>query len=114
MFKQSIFLMTVPVIVGLYTGIAHANEIEVKAGNTQVSVQNGKVEIERPSQIKTLSLLERLHNLRLFGDRSSSSSYPANHGKCDRASSGYSSTRSNSSGTAVSRTSSSSTTMTCN
>jgi hypothetical protein len=110
MFKQSMFLMTVPVIVGLYTGIAHANEIEVKAGNTQVSVQNGKVEIERASQIKTLSLLERLNNLRLFGDRSSS----ADHAKCDRASSGYSSTRSNSSGTAVSRTSSSSTTMTCN
>lgn len=111
MFKQSIFLMTAPVIVGLYTGIANAHEIEVKAGNTQVSVQSGKVEIQQASRAKPPSLLDRLSNLRLFGsDRSSS----ASNSKCDRNSSGYSSTQSNSSGTARSQTSSSSTTMTCN
>ena len=112
MFKQSIFLIITPVVLGLSTGIANANEIEVKAGNTRVSVQSGKVEIDRPSAVKTPSLLDRLSNLRLFGNRSSSSS--TSNRKCDRNSSGYSSTRSNSSGTAVSQTSSSSTTMTCN
>lgn len=109
MFKQSIFLIITPVVLGLSTGMTNAHEIEVKAGDTQVSVQSGRVEIERSGEVKTPSLLDRLSKLKLFGNRSSS----ASDRKCNRNSSGYSSTRSNSSGTAVSQTSSSSTTMTC-
>ncbi|HEY9770545.1 MAG TPA: hypothetical protein V6C71_18975 [Coleofasciculaceae cyanobacterium] len=127
MFKQYISLMIAPVIVGLYVGLANAQEVEVKAGNMQVSVENGNVEVSSDSHAtKTRSLLDRLSHLRLFGDRQAGREatplgYPTGHRsnsatyqKCDRAISGYSTTRSNSSGTAVSQSRSSSTTMTCN
>ncbi|MEM7759114.1 MAG: hypothetical protein AAF298_13450 [Cyanobacteria bacterium P01_A01_bin.40] len=122
MFKQSISLMIAPVIIGLYTGLANADEVKVKAGNMQVSVQNGNVEVNSGSNgVKAPSLLNRLNNLRLFGDRQASprvnpprSSTRSSNSKCDRSSSGYSSTRRNQSGTAVSQTRSSSTTITCN
>lgn len=126
MFKQSISLMITPVIIGLYVGVANANEVEVKAGNMRVSVENGNVEVNSGSSTtKVPSLLNRLSNLRLFGDREASSAgnrqvTPNRHQsrssnlKCDRRTSGHSSTRRNSSGTAVSQTRSSSTTMTCN
>ncbi|MEM8673376.1 MAG: hypothetical protein AAGF83_05815 [Cyanobacteria bacterium P01_G01_bin.67] len=122
MFKQSMSLMIAPVIIGLYTGLANADEVKVKAGNMQVSVQNGNVEVNSGSTaVKAPSLLNRLSNLRLFGDRQTSprvnpsrSSTRSSNLKCDHRSSGYSSTRRNQSGTAVSQTRSSSTTMTCN
>ncbi|MEO1005841.1 MAG: hypothetical protein AAFW67_08325 [Cyanobacteria bacterium J06638_38] len=122
MFKQSMSLMIAPVIIGLYTGLANADEVKVKAGNMQVSVQNGNVEVNSGSTaVKAPSLLNRLSNLRLFGDRQTSprvnpsrSSTRSSNLKCDHSSSGYSSTRRNQSGTAVSQTRSSSTTMTCN
>lgn len=114
MFKQSVSLMVVPAVIILSAGLANAHEVEVKAGNTQVSVQNGQVRVNS-NTVKTPSLLNRLSNLRLFnGRRSSSSSSVESNMKCDRSSSGYSTTRRSSSGTGVSRSSSSSTTMTCN
>ncbi|MEM8719497.1 MAG: hypothetical protein AAGE84_09340 [Cyanobacteria bacterium P01_G01_bin.39] len=118
MLKQSISLMITPVIIGLYVGVANANEVEVKTGNMRVSVQNGNVEVNSGSASnKVPSLLNRLSNLRLFGDRQvAPTRHPARSSnlKCDRRTSGHSSTRRNSSGTAVSQTRSSSTTMTCN
>ncbi len=119
MFKQYISLMIAPVIVGLYVGLANAQEVEVKAGNMQVSVENGNVEVNSGSDAtKTRSLLDHLTHLRLFGDRQAyptgNRSHSTANQKCDRAISGYSTTRSNSSGTAVSQSRSSSTTMTCN
>lgn len=118
MLKQSLSLMIAPMIVGLYTGVANANEVKVQAGNMRVSVENGKVEVDSGSAAsKAPSLLNRLGNLRLFGNRqvsprvqpSSSSNL-----RCDRNTTGYSTTRRNSSGSSVSHTRSSSTTMTCN
>ncbi|MEM7592343.1 MAG: hypothetical protein AAF383_12615 [Cyanobacteria bacterium P01_A01_bin.83] len=120
MLKQSISLMITPVIIGLYVGVANANEVEVKTGNMRVSVQNGNVEVDSGSaSTKVPSLLNRLSNFRLFGDREASPASNRHQSrssnlKCDRSSSGYSTTRRNSSGTGVSQTRSSSTTMTCN
>lgn len=113
MFKQSVSLIVVPAVVILSAGLANAHEVEVKAGNTQVSVQNGQVRVNS-NTVKTPSLLNRLSNLRLFNGRRSSAPSVESNLKCDRSSSGYSTTRSSSSGTGVSRSSSTSTTMTCN
>lgn len=114
MSKQSISLIIVPAIFVLSTTLANAHEVEVRTGNMDVSVRNGEVQINsNASKTKKPSWFNRLGNLGLFNNRSTSSSTGPN-AKCDRTSSGYSNTRSNSSGTAVSRTSSSSTTMTCN
>ena len=117
MFKQSMSLMIAPVIIGLYTGLANADEVKVQAGNMRVSVENGKVEVDSGSATKVPSLLNRLSNLRLFGDRQPAPRVQPSRSsnlKCDRNTTGYSTTRRNQSGTAVSQTRSSSTTMTCN
>lgn len=113
MFKQLVSLAVIPAVFALSTGLASANDIEVKTGNMQVSVQNGKVQVNSGSSAaKNSSWLNRLSNLRIFNGRSSSSSVGSNM-NCDRRSSGHSTTSSNSSGTATSRSTSTSTSMTC-
>lgn len=114
MFKQSVSLVIIPAVLVLSATLTNAHDVEVKTGNSSVSVRNGEVQINsNASKSKTSSWLHRIGNLGLFNNRSTTSSTRSS-AKCDRRSSGYSNTRSNSSGTAVSRTSSSSTTMTCN
>ncbi|MEL6440464.1 MAG: hypothetical protein AAFQ80_14555 [Cyanobacteria bacterium J06621_8] len=116
MSKQFMSLMIVPVILALYTGLANAEEVKVQAGNTRVSVENGQVEVNSGSATRSSTLLNRLSNLRLFGTRQPSPRVhpsPSSSLKCDRTTSGHSTTRRNQSGTAVSQTSSSSTTTTC-
>ena len=113
MYKQYISWAIALTIFSLSAGMTNAHEVEVQTGKMRVSVQNGNVEVDSNSGVvKTPSLLERLNNLRLLKDRTTSSERV--NSNCDRQSSGYSTTRRNSSGTAVSRSSSSSTTMTCN
>jgi len=112
--KQSIALVVLGTSITLYAGLANANEIEVKTGNMQVSVQDSGVTVTpTSSRVKMPSLLNRLSNLRFFNNSSSRSSVGSDL-KCDRVSSGHHDTKTNSSGTAVSQSSSSSTTMTCN
>ena len=113
MFKQLVSLAVIPAVFALSTGLAYANDIEVKTGNMQVSVQNGKVQVNSGSSAaKNSSWLNRLSNLRIFNGRSSSSSVGSNM-NCDRRSSGHSTTSSNGSGTAISRSTANSTGMTC-
>lgn len=115
--KQSIALVVLGTSIALYAGLANANEIEVKTGNMEVSVQDSGVTVTpTSSRVSVPSLLNRLNNLRFFNQGSSSSSRSSvgSDLKCDRVSSGHHDTNTNSSGTAVSQSSSSSTTMTCN
>ena len=115
MFKQLVSLIVFSTVVTLSAGLANANEVEVKTGNMRVSVENGKVQVNS-NRAKLPSWIDRLSNLRLSNSRSSRSSVEPNVGsnmKCDRVSSGHSTTSKNRSGTAVSQSSSSSTTMTC-
>ncbi len=111
--KQSVSLAIISASIALSAGIANADDMHVKAGNTSVSIQNGRVEVNsNTSNPQPSSWLNRL-NRRIFGSRNSRSTINNSSSmKCDRSSSSQSS--SSSSGGIVSRTSSSSTTMTCN
>jgi|GEM_PF-3427273 len=110
MFKQSISLITITLVI-LSAAATNASEVEVKAGNVQVSVENGQVQVDNGStKINSSSLLERLTGLRLFGGGSSRSQTETNL-KCDGVSSVTSSRHASDRG--VSKSSSSSTTMTC-
>jgi hypothetical protein len=103
--KQSLFL--IPVLLIVSTGVASANNIEVKTGNTQVSVGNQGINIKKST---SPSLIDRLVNWRVF--RSGSSSIPSQvSNKCSQSSSTYSSSRSTGGG--VVRSSSSSSTTAC-
>ena len=111
--KRSISLVVISTLIALSAGLANAHDVEVKAGNMQVSVDNGKVDIDSSTSQPT-SLLDRISNWRIFGSRTPK---PVVRGKtmnCRGITSGDRSTHTNSSGTGVMQSSSSSTTMTCN
>lgn len=110
MCKQSVLLITVMVLIGS-VGEVSSREVEVKAGNVQVSVQNGEVEVNmEANSLKTPSLLERLTNFSLF-NRNSGSASRTSGAKCDHSFNSEQTRRTTSSG--ISQTSSSSTTMVC-
>lgn len=112
MFKQSFSLLVLASMMTMTTMLANAGEVEVQTGNMNVSVKNGQVQVNNSSNTRNSSWLQRLSNLRLFNGRSTTPSVQSDL-KCDRDSSGYSTTRRSSSGTGISQSSSSSTTMTC-
>ncbi len=111
--KQSVSLVIVSTAIALSAGIANADDMKVRAGNTSVSIQNGKVEVNNSStQSRQSSWLDRLGR-RIFGSRNSGSTINnSSTMKCDRSSSSQQTSSSSSGG--VSQSSSSSTTMTCN
>ncbi|MGL6341765.1 MAG: hypothetical protein ACRC80_21805, partial [Waterburya sp.] len=84
------------------TMLANAGEVEVQTGNMNVSVKNGQVQVNNSSNTRNSSWLQRLSNLRLFNGRSTTPSVQSDL-KCDRDSSGYSTTRRSSSGTGISQ-----------
>jgi hypothetical protein len=113
MFKQSCSLLVLASMITMSAMLANAGEVEVKTGNMQVSVKNGQVQVDSDSSnTRSSSWLQRLSHLRLFNGRSTTPSVQSDM-KCDRDSSGYSTTRRSSSGTGISQSSSSSTTVTC-
>ncbi len=113
MFKQSFSLLILASMMTMTAMLANAGEVEVQTGNMNVSVKNGQVQVNSgSSHTGNSSWLRRLSNLRLFNGRSTTPSIQSDL-KCDRDSSGYSTTRRSSSGTGISQSSSSSTTMTC-
>ncbi len=112
--KQSVSLAIISASIALSAGIANADNINVKAGNTSVSIQNGRVEVNNSNTNNTQSSswLDRLSR-RIFRSRNSSSTINSSGSlKCDRSSSSQTSSSRSSGG--VSQTSSSSTTMSCN
>lgn len=114
MFKQSFSLIVFSSMITLSAMLANAGEVEVNTGNMQVSVENGQVQVDSgSSSTKNSSWLNRLTHMRLFNGRSTTPSIQSDL-DCDRSSSGYSTTRRTSSGTGISQSSSSSTTVTCN
>jgi hypothetical protein len=113
MFKQSFSLLVLASMMTMTAMLANAGEVEVQTGNMQVSVKNGQVQVNSGSNnTRNSSWLHRLSNMRLFNGRSTTPSVQSDL-KCDRDSSGYSTTRRSSSGTGISQSSSSSTTVTC-
>ena len=111
--KKSVSLVIVSTAIALSAGIANADDMKVKAGNTSVSIQNGRVEVNNSSsQQSQSSWLNRLGR-RIFGSGNSSSTVNSSSNmKCDRSSSSHRTSNSSSGG--ISQSSSSSTTMTCN
>jgi hypothetical protein len=114
--KQSVSLIIVSMALALSGGIANADDMEVKAGNTSVSIQNGRVEVDNSgSDVReSSSWLDRLGWGRgIFRSRDSSPTINSTSTmNCDRSSSSQQSSNSSSGG--VSQSSSSSTTMSCN
>ena len=104
--QKSISLAMASTVLVLVAGVANANNIEVKNGDLQVSIQDRTVSVQSsPSRRRPPSLLERLQFW-----RSNASSVPqvSASGKCRSVNSSHQSTRTSSSGSGVVRTSSSS------
>ena len=113
--KNSLSLVIIAASMILSAGVANAQEIEVQAGDMQVSVDNGRVSIDSNDSDRSFSLLERISSWHIFGSPKPKPE-PVVTGKtldCDGATYGDRSTHINRSGTGVIQTSSSSTTMTC-
>ena len=110
--KHSVSLIIVSIAIAMSGTAVNADDMKVRAGNTNVSIQNGKVEVNsNSSNGKPSSLFHRLSR-RIFGSRNSRSTINnSSTMKCDRSNSSQSS--SSSSGGGISQSSSSSTTMSC-
>lgn len=109
--RKFISLLVVSTLILLATEMANANDIEVKAGNVQVSVTKDTANVYAPSRGQTPSLLERLriwrhHNFRLPNTSTS--------GNCQTVNSSYHSTRTSNSGNGVVQSNSNISSTVCN
>lgn len=105
--KQSLYL--IPVLLIISTGVASANDIEVKNGNSQISITNNGISVKNST---SPSFINRLINWRTLRSGSTSTSSQSQiSSKCTQSSSNYSSSRSTGGG--LSRSSSYSSTTTC-
>lgn len=112
--KNSLSLVIIAASMILSAGFANAHDVEVQAGDLQVSVDNGRVSIDSHDSDRSFSLLERISSWRIFGSPEPEPVVNSKTLDCDGATYGDRSTHVNRSGTGVIQTSSSSTTMTCN
>ncbi len=108
--KQSIFLLVLAALLSLSLEPVKANNVEVKTGNLQVSVQEDKVEIESGRQSSYWR--DRLNNLGIFRSRVSERPTIQTSGNCSQNNSSHHSTHR--SGGGIIQTSSSTSTTTCN
>lgn len=106
-----ISLAMVSTVLLLLTGIANANDIEVKTGDLQVSVQDQTVTVQSSSSRKPPSLLERL---RIWRPHSSRMPLKSTSGRCQTINSSHQSNRTSRSGNGVVQSSSSSSSTVCN
>ncbi|BAZ46593.1 hypothetical protein NIES4102_36290 [Chondrocystis sp. NIES-4102] len=113
MFKQSFSLIVFSSMITLSAMLANAEEVKVNTGNMQVSVKNGQVQVNSSPTTRNSSWLNRITQIRLFNGRTTTPSIQSDL-KCDRKNSSYSTIRRSSSGTGISQSSSSSTTVSCN
>ena len=105
-------LAMVSTVLLLLTGIANANDIKVKTGNLQVSVQDETVTVQTStSRREPPSLLERL---RIWRPHSSRLPPTSTSGRCQTTNSSHQSNRTSSSGNGVVQSSSSSSSTVCN
>lgn len=109
--QKSISLITVSMLLIVTTGIANADNIEVKTGDVEVSITERSVNLPSPTRRQPPSLLQRLRIWRPHNFRVSSPPVSSN---CQTVNSSYQSTRTSNSGNGVVKSSSSSSSTVCN
>lgn len=112
-FEKSLSLITASTLLVLTTAIAHANDIQAKTNNVQVSVTEQTIDLHSSSSNKKASFLERLRFWRANNSRVPIPSTSASN-RCQTINSSHHSTRTSNSGHGVVQSSSSSSSTVCN